>query len=95
LSISEKTVEYVAALARLKLGKEEEKSMLRQMQSILSYFEKLNSLDTSGIKPMEHIEHTSNVFREDLVIDSYARETVLKNAPQKDEKAFIVPRIIE
>ena len=39
--INKKTLEYLAALARLKLKPQEEKKLLKDLQKILDYFEQL------------------------------------------------------
>ena len=95
MKISLETVEYVAGLARLNLSDKEKEEMVAQMGGILEYMDKLNSLDTSGVKPLEHVEPMSNVFREDEKKAAYDREKILYNAPDKDEGAFRVPKIVE
>lgn len=95
MKISIETVEYVAGLARLNLSEEEKKMMASQMGDILGYMEKLNSLDTKGVKPLEHVEHMSNVFREDAVEESFDRDKILSNAPDKADGAFRVPKIVD
>jgi aspartyl-tRNA(Asn)/glutamyl-tRNA(Gln) amidotransferase subunit C len=95
VKISLETVEYVAGLARLNLSDKEKEEMVAQMGGILEYMDKLNTLDTSGVKPLEHVEPMSNVFREDKKKASYDREKILSNAPDKDEGAFRVPKIVE
>lgn len=95
MKITKKTVEYVAGLARLNLSSEEKEMFVNQMGDILEYMDKLNSLDATGIKPMEHVEPVSNVFREDIVEKSFDREKILANAPDKENGAFRVPKIVE
>jgi aspartyl-tRNA(Asn)/glutamyl-tRNA(Gln) amidotransferase subunit C len=95
LKISLETVEYVAGLARLNLSDKEKEMMVAQMGDILDYMDKLNALETKGVKPLEHVEHMSNVFRGDSVEESFDREKILANAPDKDSGAFRVPKIVE
>ena len=95
MKISQETVEYVAGLARLNLTGEEKKILVEQMGDILNYMDKLGTLDTAGIKPMEHVEPVSNVFREDIIENSFTRKDILANAPDKEEGAFKVPKIVE
>ena len=54
MKITEKDVEYVARLARLKLSGEEKEKFTGQLESILSYIDKLNTLDTKNIPPRLH-----------------------------------------
>ena len=95
MKISLETVEYVAGLARLNLSDKEKEMMVAQMGDILDYMDKLNTLDTTGIRPLEHVESMSNVFREDSVKESFERHKILANAPDKDSGAFRVPKIVE
>jgi len=52
MKVSEKDVLYVADLANLELTPEERTRMVRDLNSILEYVERLNQLDTSGVPPM-------------------------------------------
>ena len=82
-------------LARLSLTEEEKELFGAQLSSILDYMEKLNELDTKDIEPTSHVLSISNVMREDVPRDSIAREDALSNAPDKTEKFYRVPKIIE
>ena len=95
MKISKETVLYVADLARLNLSDKESERLSDEMDQILGYMEKLNSLDTSEIMAMEHVEPVSNVLREDIVEASYGRELIISNAPDEQDGAFRVPRVVE
>jgi aspartyl-tRNA(Asn)/glutamyl-tRNA(Gln) amidotransferase subunit C len=92
--ISLEEVRHVADLARLELTQGEEARMTEQMNSILSYVEKLNELDTTEVPPTTHAIQLENVFRQDVVTPSVAREVALNNAPQSDGANFVVPKVI-
>ena len=91
--ISLKDTEHVAKLARLELSEEEKENYTKQLGSILSYVEKLNEVDTTGIEPMAHSVKISNVMREDVVIQDFTRDEMLKNAPCEEDGFFKVPKI--
>ena len=95
MQITKKTINHVANLARLNLKDEEVNTLLTQMGEILTYIDKLNSLDTSNVKPMEHVKPISNVFRDDVIAPSFNRDDILKNAPEKEDGAFSVPKIMD
>jgi aspartyl-tRNA(Asn)/glutamyl-tRNA(Gln) amidotransferase subunit C len=95
MKITLKEVEHVARLARLELTAEEKERMRAQIDSILSYIDKLNELDTSAVEPTSHVLPMTNVFREDEVMPSLSQEEVLANAPDRHEFFFRVPRILE
>jgi len=89
------SAEYIAKLARLSLSEEEKVLFGSQLDSILSYMEKLNELDTKDIEPTSHVVSLSNVMRGDVQRASIAREDALANAPDRTDKFYRVPRIIE
>jgi aspartyl-tRNA(Asn)/glutamyl-tRNA(Gln) amidotransferase subunit C len=95
MKITLQEVEHVARLARLELTAEEKERMRAQLDSILSYIDKLNELDTSDVEPTSHVLPMTNVFREDEVAPSLAQEAVLANAPDRQDLFFRVPRILE
>lgn len=95
MKITMQEVEHVARLARLELTAEEKERMRAQLDSILSYIDKLNELDTTAVEPTSHILPMTNVFREDEITPSLSQEEVLANAPDRYDLFFRVPRILE
>ncbi len=55
MKVTEKDVAYVADLANLELTDQERQRMLKDLNSILDYIDRLNELDTSDIPPMAQI----------------------------------------
>ncbi|HBA89784.1 MAG TPA: Asp-tRNA(Asn)/Glu-tRNA(Gln) amidotransferase subunit GatB [Geobacter sp.] len=95
MKITRAEVEHVAKLARLDLSDPELDTLTVQMDSILTYVEKLNALDTDGIVPTSHAVPMENAFRPDERKDSIGVEAALANAPQRAESFFRVPKVIE
>ncbi len=95
MKISLKEVSHIAHLARLHLTDEEMEKFSHQLSNILSYMEKLNELDTSNIEPTSHVIPIKNVFREDKVSPCLSTQDALRNAPDRVDNFFRVPRIIE
>jgi aspartyl-tRNA(Asn)/glutamyl-tRNA(Gln) amidotransferase subunit C len=94
MKISQENVQHVANLARLRLSDEELTTMTGQLDTILSYVEKLDELDTTGVSPTTHVFPLSNAFREDIVRPSLEQQEALKNGPETDEESFLVPKIL-
>ena len=94
MAVTIKDVEHIAELARLKFNEKELNSFMHQLNEILSYVEKLNELDTENVEPLSHPVENTNVFRDDEVMPSVKREEALKNAPNKNESFFKVPKVI-
>lgn len=92
--ISDETIEYVGILAKLELSGEEKEQAKKDMGSMLDYIDKLNELDTSGVEPMSHVFPVNNVVREDVVTNGDDRDSILANAPEKKDGAFVVSKTI-
>jgi len=88
-------VAYVAELARLELTPDEKRLFQQQLETIVSYVEKIGELDLTGIEPTMHGQALVNVFREDVVLPSLDRERVLANAPERNGAEFKLPKIVE
>ena len=95
MKITRDEVLYVADLARLDLDEASIDKFAGQIGKILDYVDKLNEVDTEGIRPTSHAISLTNAFREDEQKEHLERDQVLANAPQKEEGAFVVPKIIE
>lgn len=111
MKVTDKDVAYVADLANLELSEEERSGMLRDLNSILDYIDRLNQLDTSDVPPMAQVsdrygvdeskqgsERFAYASREDVLEGlrkSLPHEVALENAPDADEDFFRVPKVIE
>ena len=94
--IDHKTVDEVAHLARLEfIGEKAKDEMANDMSRMLSFIEKLNELDTTGIEPLIYMTDESNVLREDVVKDTISQKEALLNAPKKDSDYFKAPKVID
>ena len=95
MKISKQEVEHVAKLARLDLPEAEKDRLTDQLSKILTYVEKLNELDTTGVEPTAHVLDIKNVTRDDVAAPSLSQERALANAPEKAAGHYKVPKIIE
>ena len=91
MQITDETIEYVGILGKLELSDEEKEQAKKDLNDMLDYVGKLNELDTDGVEPMSHTFPVSNVMREDVVTNGDDKENMLKNAPERNEYAYIVP----
>lgn len=95
MKVTKETIEHVANLARLNISEAEKEKLTLDMENILSYVDKLNELDTSDVKPMEHVIPIQNVLREDVVTGSFERDKLLKSAPSHEDGCYKVPKVVE
>lgn len=95
MKITRKEVEHIAHLARLEFSEKEIEAFTRQLDNILTYFDKLKEVNTANIEPTSHAIKVKNVFREDEVKKSISLDSCLRNAPEEEGNCFRVPKIIE
>ena len=94
MPVTLKDVEHIASLAKLEFSDAEKEKLTHQMNQILEYMDQLNSLDTTAVEPLSHVIELSNVFRNDEVKPGVTTEDALKNAPDRNEQFFKVPKVI-
>lgn len=94
MEITDETIAYVAALAKLELDKEAKEKAKEDLSKILGYMDTMNGLDTKGLEPMSHIFPLKNVFREDEITNEAEEEALLANAPLRKEGQFVVPKTV-
>lgn len=98
MKITRKDVEYVAELAHLELSEAEIQTYLEQLNSILTYMDRLNQCDISRVAPMAQVlyEAPENLtLREDVPRRGFDQATSLANAPESGSGQFKVPKVIE
>src|SRR5271166_6361858 len=111
MKVTGKDVAYVADLANLELTGEERARMLRDLNSILDYIERLSELETGKVAPMAQVSDRYGVddsrqgsdrfayaTREDVqggLRESLPHAEAMKNAPDTDGTFFEVPKVIE
>jgi aspartyl-tRNA(Asn)/glutamyl-tRNA(Gln) amidotransferase subunit C len=95
MTIDEQTVDKIAHLARLQLAADEKKDMIKDMNKILGFMDKLNEVDTTGVEPLVYMTAEPNVLREDVVKQEITTEEALQNAPDHNESYFLVEKVIK
>lgn len=111
MKVTEKDVAHVADLANLELTDQERGRLLRDLNSILDYVDRLNELDTSNVRPMAQVsdrygadesktgsQRFAYTSRDDVhegLRKSLPHDVALVNAPDTDGTFFKVPKVIE
>lgn len=93
--IDKQTVYKVADLARIEIKEQEVDHLTAEMNKILTFMEKLNELDTDGVKPLVYMNEDTNVWREDVAKNEITAANGVKNAAVHNDRYFMVPKIIE
>jgi aspartyl-tRNA(Asn)/glutamyl-tRNA(Gln) amidotransferase subunit C len=96
MKITDKVVDHVAELANLELTAAERERMVRDLNSILGYIDRLSELDTKDVPPMaQTLLPAAAAIRDDSPRPSLAHQAALENAPDSDADFFKVPKVIE
>ena len=95
MNITMDLVDYIAKLSRLELQEGERQDMAAGLERIVACMDVLNRLDTGDVEPMSHVFPVKNVLREDEVIPSQDRGSLLAGSPAPDQEAFLAPKTVE
>ena len=95
MSISRYELKHIALLSRLELTDDEADLYTQHIGEILDYVEKLNELDVTDVEPTCHAVPMQNIMRDDVVKPGLDIEESLKNAAEKEDRYFRVPRVTE
>ncbi len=103
MKISREDVLRVAELAHLGLSPEEIETYRGQLDSILSYIDKLKELDITNVEPMAQViyapagpaESNHPELREDVLKPCDVSDPILAGAPDAAKPFFRVPKVIE
>ncbi len=95
MKIDQETLAKIAHLARLDLDAKDIDKMLKDMNNMVNFVEKLKEVNTDGIEPLTTMSQEINALREDEVKPHLDHHQVLQNAPKKDSDYFRVPKVLE
>ncbi len=87
--VTREDIENIAILSKLFVAEDELDGLTKQMQEIVGFADAINNAPDSG-EEFDNINNLSNVFREDVVVESLPSEDILRNAPEQAENHFLV-----
>ena len=92
MKITREEVLKIAEISRLKLQDDEVDAVVKQMDAVLGYAQRVQDLATQAGK--QDTYKNVNVMRDGASRPSDA-EVVLACAPEREENFFVVPRILD
>jgi aspartyl-tRNA(Asn)/glutamyl-tRNA(Gln) amidotransferase subunit C len=110
MKITREDVLYVAELAHLELTEAEVDLYRNQLDSILTYIEKLKELDVENVEPMAQVLFDASApsgnapplagdlnpaLRDDVLRPCTVGEAILSGAPDASKNYFRVPKVID
>jgi len=95
MGIDLKTVKHISKLSRISVDDEKAKKLEADLNSIFTFIEKLNELNTNDVEPLTSIAETTLQLRKDEIKSTNIRDQILKNSPKKNKDFFVVPKVVE
>ena len=95
MQLNDALIDNLSKLACLEFSAAEKVEIKQDLERMISFVEKLNELDVTGVEPLLHMGDKVNVFREDELVESAGREEVMDNTPVTDRIYFKVPKVIK
>ena len=93
--MDKKTLEHVAALAKLKLNEHEEEKLIHDLGKVLDHFKELQAVDTSTVSPMTGGSDLKNAFRNDAERTNTNRGEGVDAFPKQENGFLKVPPVFE
>lgn len=94
MKVTLKDVEKIAKLSRLSFTEEEKKEFLHQFVGVLEHVSAINNIDTEGAAPCSNVFELYNVMREDISKPSLDTELLMRTAPESEDGAYLVPKVV-
>ena len=92
--INEQLISYLEDLSCLIFTDDEKIGLTKDLKEILNSMEQLCSFNAEDVPERSHPFEYTNAFRSDDVQVSFERECILKNAPERDDESFVVPKTV-
>lgn len=96
MAFSKQQLRKFADLIRIEIPDDKLESM--NIDSVVDWLDKLQKIDTTGVKPMISPAEHALPRRADMVTDGNIRDAVLANAPDKagvSRGYFAVPKVMD
>ncbi len=94
--ISDKELQKLALLSRLRFEGEALATFRTQFANILGFVDQLKQLNTDGIRPLTSTANLpSTPERPDVVTSANQRETLQRSAVKAEHGFYVVPKVVE
>jgi len=93
--ISKEEVEKIGKLARIDLKDNEKEKFRKELSSVLEFVSQLQELDTKKVEPISQVTGLDNILEDDEIKESFNREDLLKNVPERERSFIKVKKVFE
>ena len=95
MKLHNQDIQKLFTLSKLTINKDEQESLSQDLSSVLSWVSSLQSVDTTGTRPMIHPVPLNTYCNDDLPPENISSDNALKNAPESENNHFLVPKVID
>ena len=95
MEINQKLLDKLAHLSQLEFDSKDAAKMIKDLNEIVAWVEKLKEVNTEGVQPLTSMSHEINVLREDITEPPLSHDKALSVAPKKDADYFRVPHVMD
>ncbi len=93
MKITAADTKHLAELAGLSPDAADLETLSADLDRIVTYFDEMNQLDTTGVEPTYQVTGLFNVWRSDVVAPHLNRATLLDLAPASRDNCVEVPPV--
>lgn len=95
MEINKDIINKLADLAKLDFTEDEKVNLEKDLSQIISFFEKMNEVNTDNVEPLIFMSDEENILRNDEPKQVITHQEALMNAPAKDSDYFKVPKFLD
>lgn len=94
MEISKEEILHIAKLASLKIKDEEIEEYRKNLQDILNFAKTIDNVNTDNLEETNGATANVNFLREDEVKEFEDKESLMQNAPDKENNMFKIPKVL-
>jgi aspartyl-tRNA(Asn)/glutamyl-tRNA(Gln) amidotransferase subunit C len=98
--LTDKDIEHIAGLARIKIDKDERKTLKKELSLILDYMKSLNKVKTDNVDPLYQSSGVKNEFQSDehrglFDMNEQLDARLLGQSPRKEKRFVKVKSVLQ
>jgi aspartyl-tRNA(Asn)/glutamyl-tRNA(Gln) amidotransferase subunit C len=93
MQVTDEMIRKLAGLSRLEFREEELPQVRSDLEKMISFVDRINDLDLSGVEPLLHVTDAQDIFRDDVAEPPLSKKDALANAQVHDDHFFKVPKV--
>ena len=95
MAVEQDEIEKIAALARIRIDRDQVASVTERITGILEMVDRLQAAETGGVEPMANPLDATQRLRQDQVTETDRRAAFQAIAPAVENGLYLVPKVIE